>query len=560
MRKRIFRGALVLALAASLLTGLLAAVVYYRQSGRQLENQLWQELDMLATLVERSGDEAFATLQALRLPNRLTWVSADGTVRYDNQSNPAGMKNHLEREEIVQARESGTGFARRYSHTLLEEQLYCARQLAGGGYLRIAATQSSLMGSLWRMSWVLLAGIAVVLAAAAVLSRLWTRALVRPINEIDLEDPLKNPVYDELTPVLRRMEEQKRGLERQMRELAARRGELETIIGHMNEGLLILDAHRHVLLMNDSARLILHTDREADGKTPLSVYNRSQTLLETVEAALRDGGASAEMAAGGREYLLTASAVRHNEGLVLLLQDVTERNASEKARKRFTANVSHELRTPLTTISGYAELMQSGMTEPADIPVFARKIYNESRRLLQLIEDIMHLSKLDEGFVSGRLERVDLLEAARAAVGENAETAADRNISVSLSGESAWIHADGTLLDEMLRNVIENGIKYNRAGGEVRVEVEQMDEAARVRVSDTGIGIPAEHRDKVFERFYRVDGSRSKQTGGTGLGLSIVKHGAEYHHARIELDSEVGRGTTVTLTFPAAFEDSVPKR
>lgn len=560
MRKRIFRGALVLALAASLLTGLLAAVVYYRQSGRQLENQLWQELDMLATLVECSGDEAFATLQALRLPNRLTWVSADGTVRYDNQSNPAEMENHLEREEIVQARESGSGFVRRYSHTLLEEQLYCARQLAGGGYLRIAATQSSLMGSLWRMSWVLLAGIAAVLAAAAALSRLWTRALVRPINEIDLEDPLKNPVYDELTPVLRRMEEQKRGLERQMRELAARRGELETIIGHMNEGLLILDAHRHVLLMNDSARLILHTDREADGKTPLSVYNRSQTLLETVEAALRDGGASAEMAAGGREYLLTASAVRHNEGLVLLLQDVTERNASEKARKRFTANVSHELRTPLTTISGYAELMQSGMTEPADIPVFARKIYNESRRLLQLIEDIMHLSKLDEGFVSGRLDRVDLLEAARAAVGENAETAADRNISVSLSGESAWIHADGTLLDEMLRNVIENGIKYNRPNGEVRVEVERMDEAARVRVSDTGIGIPAEHRDKVFERFYRVDGSRSKQTGGTGLGLSIVKHGAEYHHARIELDSEVGRGTTVTLTFPAAFEDSVPKR
>ena len=560
MRKRIFRGALVLALAASLLTGLLAAVVYYRQSGRQLENQLWQELDMLATLVERSGDEAFATLQALRLPNRLTWVSADGTVRYDNQSNPTGMENHLEREEIVQARESGTGFARRYSHTLLEEQLYCARQLAGGGYLRIAATQSSLMGSLWCMSWVLLAGIAVVLAAAAVLSRLWTRALVRPINEIDLEDPLKNPVYDELTPVLRRMEEQKRGLERQMRELAARRSELEAIIGHMNEGLLILDAHRHVLLMNDSARLILHTDREADGKTPLSVYNRSQTLLETVEAALRDGGASAEMAAGGREYLLTASAVRHNEGLVLLLQDVTERNASEKARKRFTANVSHELRTPLTTISGYAELMQSGMTEPADIPVFARKIYNESRRLLQLIEDIMHLSKLDEGFVSGRLDRVDLLEAARAAVGENAETAADRGIHVSLSGESAWIHADGTLLDEMLRNVIENGIKYNRPNGEVRVEVERMDDAARVRVSDTGIGIPAEHRDKVFERFYRVDGSRSKQTGGTGLGLSIVKHGAEYHHARIELDSEVGRGTTVTLTFPAAFEDSVSKR
>ena len=557
MQKRIFRGLLLLTLATALTVGLLAAAVSYRQSGEQLESQLWQELDMLSTLMEQAADqEAEETaLKALNMPNRLTWIAPDGTVRYDNQSSAAGMENHLGREEITEASETGAGLARRFSQTLLEEQLYCAQKLWDGSYLRLSATQSSLAGSLWRMGWALAAGIAAVLIVAAVLSRIWTRSLVRPINEINLENPLENRVYDELTPMLRRMAEQNRRLETQMREIDARRGELETIIGHMNEGLLILDAHRHVLLMNDSARAILHTSRPADGKTPLSVYNRSQTLLDTVEKAIAEGGAHADMSAGGREYLLTASTVRHNEGLVVLLQDVTERNASEAARKRFTANVSHELRTPLTTISGYAELMQSGMTEPKDIPVFARKIYNESRRLLKLIEDIMHLSKLDEGFAAGCQRSVDLLEAARAAVEENAEAAAERNVTVRLTGENVSINADPTLLDEMLRNVIENGVKYNRLNGEVQVEVSRLADGARVRVTDTGIGIPPEHQDKVFERFYRVDGSRSKQTGGTGLGLSIVKHGAEYHHARIELDSEVGRGTVMTLTFPLSTDE-----
>ena len=557
MQKRIFRGLLLLTLATALTVGLMAAAMSYRQSGEQLQDQLWQELDMLSTLMEQAADQdaGEAALRALNMPNRLTWIAPDGTVRYDNQSSAAGMENHLDREEMIEANETGAGFSRRFSQTLLEERLYCAQKLWDGSYLRLSATQSSLAGSLWRMSWALATGIAAVWIAVAVLSRLWTRSLVRPINEINLEKPLDNRVYDELTPMLRRMAEQNRRLETQMREIDARRAELETIIGHMNEGLLILDAHRHVLLMNDSARGILHTDRPVDGKTPLSMYNRSQTLLDAVEKDIAEGGAHAEMSAGGREYLLTASTVRHNEGLVVLLQDVTERNASETARKRFTANVSHELRTPLTTISGYAELMQSGMTEPGDIPVFARKIYNESRRLLKLIEDIMHLSKLDEGFAAGCQRKVDLLEAARAAMEENAEAAAERNVTLRLTGESVWINADSTLLDEMLRNVIENGVKYNRLNGEVQVEVSRLADGACVRVSDTGIGIPPEHQDKVFERFYRVDGSRSKQTGGTGLGLSIVKHGAEYHHARIALNSEAGRGTVVTLTFPLAMDE-----
>ena len=268
MQKRIFRGALLLTLATALVIGLLSAAVYYHRSGEQLESQLWQELDMLSTLMEQSADQDAeeAALKALNMPNRLTWIAPDGTVRYDNQSNAASMENHLGREEIAQASETGTGFSKRFSQTLLEEQLYCAQKLWDGSYLRLSATQSSLAGSLWRMGWALAAGIAAVLIVAAVLSRIWTRSLVRPINEINLENPLENRVYDELSPMLRRMAEQNRRLDMQMREIAARRGELETIIGHMNEGLLILDAHRHVLLMNDSARAILHTDLPADGK------------------------------------------------------------------------------------------------------------------------------------------------------------------------------------------------------------------------------------------------------------------------------------------------------
>ncbi len=556
MQKKIFRAALLLTLLTALLVGVMAAGASYSLSEAQLKGQLWQELSLLSSLEEEKGDGAafIKSLGSLSLQNRLTWIAQDGTVLFDSQSRADTMQNHLARQEIAEAEENGTGYAKRFSDTLLEEQLYCARKLGDGTYLRLAATQRTIAGHFKQLSLVLLLGIAVTVTLAGVLSRAWTRRLVRPINEIDLENPLNNHVYDELSPMLRRMAEQNRRLETQLKEISDRRGELDAIIGHMNEGLLILDEHRHVLMMNESAREILHTDKPVDGRTAISVYNRSQTLLDAVDTAIKSGSAHADMSVRDRDYLLTASVVRHREGLVLLLQDVTERNRSEQARKRFTANVSHELRTPLTTISGYAELMQNGMTQPHDIPVFARKIYNESRRLLQLIEDIIHLSKLDEGFAAGRLERVDLLNAARQAAAQNEEAAGDRNVAIAVEGESAAVMGDPTLIDEMLRNVIENGVKYNRLNGEVRVSVALVSGKARVAVRDTGIGIPAEHIDKVFERFYRVDGSRSKLTGGTGLGLSIVKHGAEYHHADIRLQSEVGVGTTVELLFPLAGE------
>lgn len=552
MQKRIFRGALLLTVITALLVGILSSLESYLLSERQLKEQLVQELTILASLeAEHTEDESFLKMLGnLDLPNRLTWIAADGTVLFDNQGRAETMENHGGREELVMAKAEDFGYVKRYSNTLLEEQLYCATKLDDASFLRIAATQRTIGGQLQHMSWVLALGIIVIVAGAALLSRLWTRKLVQPINAIDLENPLSNHVYDELSPILRRMEEQNNKIETQIKEITDRRDELDTIIQHMNEGLLILDQHKHVLMMNDSAHHILHAGRGVDGKTGIAAYNRSQVLLDAVDQAFAEGSAFADMKVGVKEYMLTASIVKPNAGLVLLLQDVTEKNQAEQGRRRFTANVSHELRTPLTTISGYAEIMKTGMTSAEDIPVFAAKIYKESQRLLQLIEDIIHLSMLDEGFAAGKMTTVDLLLAAQQAAEENAASANERGIEILVEGQAAEIQGDPTLIDKMLRNIIENGIKYNHAQGSVRIAVSQKVDKAVISISDTGIGIPKEHLDKVFQRFYRVDGSRSKLTGGTGLGLSIVKHGAEYHNAKISLSSEEGKGSTFEIAFP----------
>ena len=551
MQKRVFRGAMLIALLSALFVALVGAISDYVSAGRETESRLWQEARLLAALSDAlQEEEAFLNaVKSLPLTERVTWLDEDGVVRYDNQSDASSLESHLEREEIQQAQETGEGWSRRYSETLLNDRIYVACRLGNGGYVRVSTSLATVGGRLWAMAWPLALAIAVVIALTAALSRRWTRALVAPMNRIDLENPLQGDAYDELAPMLRRLADQKERLESQLREIGRRRDERDAIIEHMKEGLLLLDQQGHVLLMNDSARRILRTETPVDGRTPLSAYHRSATLFHAVDDALKNGTAQVEMSAGGRDYLLTASAVARERGLVILLQDVTERNAAEELRKRFSANVSHELRTPLTSISGYAELIQSGMTQPQDVPLFAHKIRHESQRLLKLVEDIMRLSRMDEGHGVGRFQSVSLLKAAQEAAQNYAQAAAERGVSVITEGQDVQIQADPTLLGEMLCNLIENAVKYNRDGGEVRVSVQRLEDAARVRVRDTGIGIPAAHIDHVFERFYRVDGSRSKQTGGTGLGLSIVKHGAKLHGASVELQSDVGVGTTVTLTF-----------
>lgn len=546
----------MIAVAAVMLMGVLASFAGYRMAEEQLEAALWREMDTLASLKAQSGGNAayLELLKGMTLRDRLSWIDADGTVLYDSQSPAEGMENHLNREEIVLAAAQGEGMAKRYSQTLLDEHIYCARRLEDGSFLRLSSAQRSIGGYFTRMLWAMAAGALLIGLTAAALSKGWTARLVKPINDIDMENPLNNAVYDELAPMLRRMEEQRCRLSRQWDELSRRQSELDAILSHMNEGLIFLDKQGQVLMINQSARDILHVTKPVDGTSPLPLYNRSGTLLRAVTAAREKGSAHAEMQASGRDYLITASTVKGEAGMVVLMQDVTEQNTAERSRQRFSANVSHELRTPLTTISGYAELMQNGMMQPQDIPVFARKIYDESKRLLKLIEDIMHLSRLDEGFAEGQKERVELLSAAKDAMEAVAPLAEDRNVKLSVDGDEAAVMGDPTLIGEMLRNLMENGVKYNRAGGWVTVQVEDEGQAVRVTVRDNGIGIPQEHQSRVFERFYRVDKSRSKQTGGTGLGLSIVKHGAEYHAAKLSLNSEADMGTTVTLIFPAAIE------
>lgn len=410
--------------------------------------------------------------------------------------------------------------------------------------LRVSGAQRTLLATLGSiLMWVVL-GALVCVALAALAARGITNRLVRPINQINLEHPLESDTYGELSPVLRRMEEQNRRIAGQLMSLEAQRGELDAILGGMREGLALLDRHHAVLTMNEAARQLLGVTGDPTGQTLLAVA-RHEALVRLLDA----GRGEERVILDGRVLRVSASGIEQG-GMCLLFQDVTAQEAAERSRREFSANVSHELRTPLTTVSGYAELLSEGMVEPEDVRRLGGCILRESRRLLSLIEDILRLSRLDEG-VAGEQQPCDLLVLARTCAEKLRGMAEERGVTLAVDGAPATVTGDRVLLEEMLTNLLENGVKYNRPGGHVWVTagVEAGQPFARVR--DDGVGIAQEHQARVFERFYRVDKSRSKQTGGTGLGLSIVKHGAMLHHARVSLASQPGQGTTVTLTFPA---------
>jgi len=550
MTKKIFRSTVAVGLAVLLASLVIIMGALYTYFGHVQEQQLRDELSIAAAAMESGDGEAY--LSKLHSDNyRITWLRADGTVLYDTKADAAAMENHAQREEVRQALTNGTGESSRYSATLLEKTLYYARRLPDGTVLRLSASRVTMGVLLLSMLPAILAVIAVALILSGILAGRVSRRITRPLNTLDLEHPLENDAYEELSPLLRRLEHQRRQIDDQLRSLRRRSEEFEQITASMTEGLVLVDNGGTILSMNPAACAVFHTDAACVGQ-PLLTVERGSAVSHALHDAMDTGHGETRMERDGREYQFDMTRIQADGevvGAVLLTFDVTEQAYAERNRREFTANVSHELKTPLQGIIGSAELLENGMVKPEDMPRFVGHIRAEAQRLVTLIGDIIRLSELDEG---GELptETVDLLPLAQEAA-ENLRAAAEaKGVTVTVSGENAPVTGVRRLLYEIVYNLCDNAIKYNADGGSVDVRVGAEGGSACLTVRDTGIGIPPEHQSRIFERFYRVDKSHSKASGGTGLGLSIVKHAVAYHHGTIALKSEVGKGTEIAVRFP----------
>ena len=557
MTKRIFRSIFLVALVVLLLSVALLSVVFYNDYAVQYRSELKSEALSMAHAINGglAEEDYLRSLEQDKIsPIRITWIGADGAVRYDNEAAPAQMENHAARTEVADALRYGAGESERYSATLSQKTFYYACRLQDGTVLRLAGTRDSVLGILLRMLRPAVAAVLVAIALAWLLSYRLSKRIVRPLNALDLEHPEQAEAYDELSPLLEKISAQNRQIAAQMDELRRRQTEFTAITEHMNEGLLIVDARTNLLFCNPSARRLLQIENVE--KQSVLAVNRSEDFREAVQRALSGEHDLRTLTLDGRIYQLMANPAMEDgrlAGAVLVLLDVTERENREQLRREFTANVSHELRTPLTSISGFAELIRDGIAKPQDVQHFAGNIYTEAQRLIVLVGDIIRLSQLDEGDAMPT-EPVDLLAVSQEAAENLHDAAAARNVTVSVTGQPAVLPGVRRLIYEIVYNLCDNAIKYNRDGGRVDVTVAADAGGSSITVADTGIGIAPEHQGRVFERFYRVDKSHSRAIGGTGLGLSIVKHAAAYHHARVALESTLGAGTTVTVTFPRPGE------
>lgn len=550
MTERIFRTIFAVAISIFLASSVLfMAVLYDYFSGIQ-HNQLHIQIDLASQGVE---DEGLAYLQKLNIRDyRITWIGTDGSVLYDSLSDASEMENHFEREEVKKALSEGYGASSRYSSTLMQRYLYGAKRLPDGTVIRLSVAQNSLLILTLGMLQPIAVIFAIAIFLSAFLAARLSKKIVKPLNELNLDRPLDNDGYDELSPLLRRIDKQQKEIGRQSAKLKQKQNEFDVMTSSMPVGIVLLNSKGTILSINKAAVDLFETNRSCVGEDILEI-NRSLELMDLLNKAR--GGKHSELITGlgsGR-YQMTASPIISNDtvsGIVLLILDVTEKEKAEQMRREFTANVSHELKTPLHAISGSAELLANGMVKSGDVPAFSKRIYSEAQRMIQLVEDIMRLSHLDEGAGNMKWERVDLYARAEETISALSDKADKMEVTLELSGEPVQIRGVNQLIQEILYNLCDNAIKYNRRGGLVSVKIEETDRHAAVTVSDTGIGIPAEHQERIFERFYRVDKSHSKEIGGTGLGLSIVKHAAKLHNAEIELHSIVNEGTEITIKFP----------
>ena len=544
MTKKIFRSTLVVAVVVLLCSlATVMGVLYNHFTGVHIR-QLRDELSLAVTGTEQYGNAFLENVEADRF--RVTWIDTNGMVLFDTQVEQSVMENHADREEFREAFETGEGSAVRISATLTKQTYYEARKLQDGTVLRISASQESVWSLMFDLVWPIVLIAVLAFGLSAFLARRMAKKIVEPLNALDLEEPLKNDVYEEVSPLLQRIHQQHNQIRMQVEALQRKTDEFLQITENLQGGLVLLNHEGTVVSINPAARRLFDAEDDCVGKNFLRV-DRSRPVRDAVNDVLDKGRGAAQIHKNGRDYQLDLGRIESDgavSGAVVLAFDITERLNAEQMRREFSANVSHELKTPLQGIIGSAELLESGMVQPEDEGRFVGHIRTEATRLVNLVEDIIRLSQLDEG-AEMPTESVDMLALVQEVVEELKPKAEKRAVTTVVSGDGFIQQGVRRLLYEIVYNLCENAIKYNVPGGKVEVSVQEN----RLQVVDTGIGIPAEHQSRVFERFYRVDKSHSKQSGGTGLGLSIVKHAAAYHKATLELESVPEKGTTITVVF-----------
>lgn len=550
MTKKIFKSTVLVSAMILILGSALVMGILYRYFGKQLDGELEKEASYLAYGVEQNG---VSYLEHLKQKDaRITYIDASGNVLYDSQADISSMENHSDRKEFEEAVQKGHGYAERMSSTLSEKTVYYARKLTDGTVLRVAVVHSSILALMLQLLPSVIDVAIVMLILAGIAAARISAKIVKPINTLDLDHPEDNQIYEEVGPLLSRIHKQNYQIQMQLETARRNQEEFQIITENMQEGLLVIDAYTMILSGNSSVWRMFQL---REPKTGDSVYSldRNEDFRKVVEDVLKGQHGSAMLQLDGEYVQLIANPVSRDGkvvGAVLLLVNETEKVERENLRREFSANVSHELKTPLTSISGFAEIIQDGMVQGEDVQKFAGRIYREAQRLIQLVEDTIKISQLDEGENPYEWEKVDAYAVVKNVCGNLRDIAAKKNVHLFIDGEKLIFCTVKPILEEVIYNLCDNGIKYNREDGTVSIHLQELKDSVEIRVKDNGIGIPREDCSRVFERFYRVDKSHSKAIGGTGLGLSIVKHGVTFLGGTLKMLSEEGKGTEITMTFP----------
>ena len=550
MTKKIFKSTVLVSAMILILGSALVMGILYRYFGKQLDGELEKEASYLAYGVEQNGVNYLEHLK--QKDARMTYIDASGNVLYDSQADISSMENHSDRKEFEEAVQKGHGYAERMSSTLSEKTVYYARKLTDGTVLRVAAVHSSILALMLQLLPSVIGVAIVMLILAGIAAARISAKIVKPINTLDLDHPEDNQIYEEVGPLLSRIHKQNYQIQMQLETARRNQEEFQIITENMQEGLLVIDAYTMILSGNSSVWRMFQLREPKIGDSVYSL-DRNEDFRKVVEDVLKGQHGSAMLQLDGEYVQLIANPVSRDDrvvGAVLLLVNETEKVERENLRREFSANVSHELKTPLTSISGFAEIIQDGMVQGEDVQKFAGRIYREAQRLIQLVEDTIKISQLDEGENPYEWEKVDAYAVVKNVCGNLRDIAAKKNVHLFIDGEKLIFCTVKPILEEVIYNLCDNGIKYNREDGTVSIHLQELKDSVEIRVKDNGIGIPREDCSRVFERFYRVDKSHSKAIGGTGLGLSIVKHGVTFLGGTLKMLSEEGKGTEITMTFP----------